>query len=69
MEEWEINFEWLRIRNQIKDAFNKDIIDILTNRKNNLLDKNLGPTSFTPLLSSGIGFSFLILLTILLIKL
>ena len=24
----------------IKDAFNKDIIDILTNRKNNLLDKN-----------------------------
>lgn len=23
MEEWEINFEWLRIRNQIKDAFNK----------------------------------------------
>ena len=23
MEEWEINFEWLRIRNQIKDAFKK----------------------------------------------
>lgn len=26
MEDWQIEFEWLRVRHQIKDAFNKDVL-------------------------------------------